>query len=428
MELIDRVSNENTVDYKILVDIYLMLGKNLLSDSNHKFNYDTRYIFRSHVPDFITNNEDKFINEESEEYKEFIKFKIQDYINNQDKYVSKPSFHIIFKLHELFPKSYSILIMYNQMYGIIKSLTVNGCMMRFKHILIDGKMKILKSDVVFDSCLYHAYNIIGIHEHLEYYIKKVFMCREYKLLISELEYLDSYGVSNNHYNNLKWIIFMAVLNEAIDPQDDIIEFDKIIDITQVPPFNSIKFTIYMSWYLLQKLNNKDVPIIDIPDEYLNVNINKIYKYFIVLDTITIKKIIKWISDFDFNSVPDTFTAGCWIDTIFNSDGQFYKANYDYIDNPNYTIRVINNKYKIIEKTILINSDNFFDDLNFDDSNNSDNEVENSNNTSKLSNINVSHVGGTKINGFYKFKISDEIINIITPLPFCKMSYLVRRFI
>lgn len=433
MIILERITNDDTIDYKILIDIYLLLGQNLLSDSNHKFNYDTRYIFRSHIPDFITNNENKFVNENSEEYLQFIKLKIEEYVKNQDKFFSKPSFHIIFKLHQLFPKSYSTLIMYNQMYNSIETLSIDSIFMRFKNIIIDNKMKILKSDTVLDSCLFHAYNIIGIPEYLNYYIEKVFICREYKLLSSELDFLDSYDISDLKYNNLKWLIFKCALEEAIsNSKYGPLELDKIIDVTQIPPINSSKFSIFMSWYLLQKLNNKSVPIIDIPNENINLNINKVYKYFINLDTQTIKKIIKWVITNGIKCDPKLDLLNRYsIDTIFNSEGQIYKTETDYIDNTNYKIKIEDDEYRLILKSRIISSDNYFDNFNFEDyKTESDEETElNDNKTKNNKSSKTAHIGGfNKVDGFYKFKLkNNEIINIISPLPFCKMFYFIRYF-
>ena len=319
------------------------------------------------------------------------------------------------------------------MYNSIETLSIDSIFMRFKNIIIDNKMKILKSDTVLDSCLYHAYNIIGILEQLNYYIEKVFMCREYKLLSSELDFLDSYDISDLKYNNLKWLIFKCALKEAISNKNDgLLELDKIIDVTQIPPINSSKFSIYMSWYLLQKLNNKSVPIINIPNENLNLNINKVYKYFINLDTQTIKKIIKWVIEFDFGSSSDSkldLLNRYSIDTIFNSTGYIYKTNYDYIDNQNYKIKIEDNEYRLILKPQLISSDNYFDNINFNDYETESDEETESNKTKNNKSSKTAHIGGfNKVDGFYKFKLkNNEIINIISPLPFCKMFYFIRYF-
>ncbi len=421
--------NEIQIYNFMLSNIYLFLGSNLLSDSINKLEYSSNFIFLNHIPDFTKNNENIFIEENLDEYKKFIINKIENIYKENISLVIRPCFHIIFKLHELFPKSYTVLIMYNQMYDNIKALPIDSCFIRYKFINSNNEIKTLKSDIVFDSCLFHAYNIIGIPEQLNYYVEKVFMCREYKLLLSELDYLDTYDITTPKYNNLKWLIFKCSLEEATS-SNNFIELDKIIDITQIPPINSSKFSIYMSWYLLQKLNNKSVPSIIIPNEYLHLNINKIYNYFINLDSQKIKAIIKWISDYDFGTTSDSklnLLNRYSIDTLFNLEGQIYKTEYDYIDNTKYIIKVEDNKYKILLKPKLINSDNYFDNINFNDYN-TDSEEE-ANNKKISSNTKTAHIGGfNKVDGFYKFKMNNnDIINIISPLPFCKMFYFIRYF-
>ena len=82
------------------------------------------------------------------------------------------------------------------------------------------------------------------------------------------------------------------------------------------------------------------------------------------------------------------------------------------------------------KPQLISSDNYFDNINFNDYETESDEETESNKTKNNKSSKTAHIGGfNKVDGFYKFKLkNNEIINIISPLPFCKMFYFIRYFL
>lgn len=433
-EIIDTTDIDIDIGISILDNIYVKLGSNLLSDSNYKFEFNSDFIFRSHIPDFIESNEDKFINENSSEYINFITDKINNYYKSEIEYILKPCYQIIFKLHQLFPNSYSTLIMYNQMYDNIKSLSIESTFIFFKCICTNNRILTLKSENVLDSCLYHAYNLIGVKEKIACYFNKVFMCHDYKLLLSEFNFLDTYDISSPSFNNLKWLIFKSGLEQATIPNEyNPINLEQIIDISIIPPISSSKFSIFMSWYLLQKIKNLPVPEIIIEDEYLNLDVNKIYKYFIDIDNLTVRNIIKWINEYDFRltSDPKLFERYS-IDTIFNSKGHIYKTMYDYIDNSKYILKVIKDKYHLFIKPSLIetDTDEFYTQFKHDE-NDDDSDIDINNDEKEYkSNYKISksfiQKGGIQTYGIYKYNIDSDIINIYTVLPFCKIFYFIRH--
>ncbi len=207
-----------------------------------------------------------------------------------------------------------------------------------------------------------------------------------------------------------------------------ISLEQIIDVNTIPHINSSKFSVYMSWFVLQKIKGLSVPEINIADENIILDINKIYKYFIDIDSNTIKNIIKWIDEYDFGNSSDAKTNyfdSCSIETIFNSDGKICKVEYDFIDNTNYLLKIINNEYRLIPKSSLINTD-IYDDLTYFDDTYNDDEQDNDDNIFKSNNNKIIQKGGEKSYGIYNYKIGNDMINIYSVLPICKMFYFIKN--
>ena len=426
----------------ILENIYLYLGENIIENINIK--YKEIFIYREKIPDFITGNELFFTNYNSNDYKTFITNKIKHFFSNEHEYNIIPSSIIWLKLCKLF-NSYSLMIIYNRLFDAIKYFPPTVCFNNYKFIKNEPVNQIfINENEVYSSCLFDAYENFQINEFLCLYFEKIFYTKNYKLLNSELDFLDTHKLNNQKYNNLKYLVFRTGLTQwQFSNKNDMLDFAQIFDIDNPPNYQSIRFSLFVAWALCKKILLKNIsPISYIEDTSLNIN--KLYNYFIYLindNTGLLNKLVKWLDDLDWNEYEKTtLTRGCDelklldsydFNTIFNQDNYLHKAYYDFPSNSNIKIKdvvgdnyILNNMTNQIEKSIFDNIEyleNEDENEDEDDDNNNDN---NEDNKIQTNNNLPNHKGGTnKIIGIYE--LENGLGKIISTVPICKISNIIQ---
>lgn len=435
--MIFDLSDENIEYYTwILENIYLYLGENIVENINVK--YEEKRIYREKIPDFITGNELFFTNYNSDDYKNFISNKIKHFFSNEQEYNIIPSSIIWLKLCKLF-NSYSLLIIYNRLFDAIKYFPPMICFNNFKFIKNEPMNQIfINENEVYSSCLFDAFENFQINEFLCLYIEKIFHTKNYKLLNSELDFLDSYDINKPKYNNLKYLIFRTGLTQwQLSNKNDMLDFTKIFDIDNPPNYQSVRFSLFISWTLSQKILLKNIkPLNYIEDTSLNIN--KLYNYFIYLindNTGMLNKLIKWLDDLDWNEYEKTtLTKGCDqlklldsfdVNTIFNKDNNLYKAHYDFLSNPNIKIKdVVEDNYILYNLTNQIKK-SIFDDIEyFEDEYNNDDKEDNKNQIDNIDkNLQIQKGGNNKIIGIYE--LENGLGKIISTVPICKIANIIQ---
>ena len=441
----DFMDDHNDYYTWLLENIYLYLGDNIVNSINMK--YSEISIMRSYIPDFIIGNEIFFINHNSTKYKTFVSKKITHFFSNEHEYKIVPICIIWLKLCKLF-SSYSLMIMYNRLLDAIKYFPYEICYNNYKY-LEKPKNKILVSEnEVFSSCLFDAYENFQLNEFLCLYIKKIFGMKNYKLLNSELDFLDIHNLSKSKFDNLKYLVFRTGLTQwQLRNKTDMLDFSQIINLDIQPNYNSIRFSLFISWALSQKILSKNISQISYIED-TTLNINKLYNYFIYLindNTGLFTNIIKWIKNFNWDEYDKTISSeGCDnlklldsfdVNTIFDLNNCLYKVYYDYPTNPIIKIKdVVGDSYIIekltnkIEQNIYDNIDYLENDLNEieDNLNETENDnIETNSFSQNLSNQKSSNQkgGNNKILGIYK--LENELGKIISTVPICKISNIIQ---
>lgn len=418
----------------ILNNVYLNLGTNIVDEID--IQYNEKFLYRAQIPDFIIGNEAYFKNYESDEYKNYIIDKIKYFFGHEYEYKIVPACIIWLKLDKLF-NSYSLMIMYNRMLDAIKYFPSEICYYNYIYIKENPENKVIKDEEkVYSSCILDAFECFQINNFLTVYIKKIFGMKNYKLLNSELDMLDTHDLNYSKYDNLKYLVFRTGLTQwQLSDKTEMMDFSQVLDYQNPPNYNSIRFSLFIAWALCQKILNKNVNKINYVYD-TTLNINKLYNYYIFLindNTGLLLKIIKWLDDLDWDKYEETTeTRGCDVmklldtydySTLFNPSSQLYKAYYDYPTNQKIKIKdVINDEYMIENRTQNIENtiyDNLSDDLN---NNLNDNEIE-ENNDDEQNNKLYKQVGGYDIIGIHNFT-NNDIGKIISSVPICKISNII----
>lgn len=418
----------------LLENIYFYLGDNIVN--NIKVQYKEMLIYRAKIPDFITGNEIFYKNFQSNEYKTFISNKIKHFFNNEYEYNLIPSPIIWLKLSKFF-NSYSLMIIYNRLLDVIKYFPPTVCYNNYKFIKNEPQNQIIVNDEeVYSSCLFDAYENFQINEFLCLYIEKIFFVNNYKLLNSELDLLDTHNLNDTKYDNLKYLVFRSGLVQwQLINKNEHKDLTKLFNLNDLPNYQSIRFSIFISWALCQKILGININQISYIED-TTLNINKLYNHFIYLINDTtglLVKLIKWLDEFNWNEYDETtITKGSDklnlldsfnINTIFDSNFQLYKAYYDYPTSLNIKIKdVINNNYILIDLSNNIEQ-SIYDNL---ENNNivetySDDELNNNNITNQQENIQKG--GINNIIGVYE--LENKSIKIISMVPICKIANIIQ---
>lgn len=423
----------------ILKNIYLNLGADVVDEID--IQYNEKFLYRSRIPDFIIGNEDYFKNFESNEYKNFITDKIKHFFGHEYEYKIVSACIIWLKLNKLF-NSYSLMIMYNRMFDAIQYFPYEICYNNYIYIKENPENKIIKDEEkVYSSSLLDAFECFQINEFLTVYIKKIFGIKNYKLLNSELDILDTHDLNNSKYNNLRYLVFRTGLTQwQLSDKTEMMDFSQVFDYQNPPNYHSIRFSLFIAWALCQKILNKNINKINYIDDTI-LNINKLYNYYIFLindDTGLLMKIIKWLDDLDWDEYEETTeTRGCDMlklldtydySTIFNSSSQLYKAYYDYPTNPKIKIKdVVDDEYEI-QNTFLNIESSIYDNLTTDTIDDLDDDTieendEDNNEENNIGNRNK-QMGGMDIIGIYELK--NNMGKIISTVPICKISNIIKH--
>jgi hypothetical protein len=434
----------------LLNNIYINFGEKIVNETDIVNEIDIKYkenfLYRANIPDFIIGNEIYFKNHESNNYKTFISNKIEHFFSNEFEYNIVPACIIWFKLSKLF-STYSLMIMYNRCLDAIQYFPHDICYNNYKYIKETPENKIIENeDTVYSSCLFDIYESLQLNNFLTTYIKKILGMKNYKLLNSELDMLDTYNLNDLKYDNLKYLVFRTGISQwQLVDKSDMIDFSKLFDFTTPPNYKSIKFSLFMAWLIAQKILNK--PVIKLNYiENTTLNINKLYNYFIFLindDTGLFIRLIKWLDELDWDGYEETTVSGGSdtlklldsfdVNTIFNESNQLYKAYYDYPTNPKIKIKdvieseyVIENQIESIESSVY---DNLDIEINSDEDNNdningeSNEKLNNNNNEYNLSggcDLNIDIIGITEL--------SNDVGKIISTVPICKISNIIQWII
>lgn len=422
----------------LLTTLYVNLCNNIIEDINindlfnsdnspseYNFNhiltnnYDEGFIYRSYTPDFITGNESQLKDYKSIEYKNFMLNKIKHFIGNEYEYKIKPSLIIILQLHSIFPSCYPLMMIYNRALDNVKYASPEKCYYSFEYIKDTPSNKIMMHDKVLGSAIYEAYNILKIPEFFFTYLLKIFNIKNYALINSEIDYLDTYDLEDQRFNNLKYMIFEGLLYQWLYVDRTLIkDLSKLFDISNIPTFKSARFSIYMAWALSQKILGYEIEKINIIDD-TTLNINKLYNYFITLlndDSDILPKLIQWIKNYDWSMDSTKHSGGRDekklleehdINNLFNSEGNIYKTYYDYISSPESNIKI---KDAIDDEYIYeINSNNITNkiEIEYDNDNNDKQKI-------------ILQKGGF---GQYIYNHDTKIISIV---PVSKIYYIINK--
>ena len=429
------MDDHNKYHIWLLNNIYLNFGYNIINEID--IQYEETMIYRESIPDFITGFENHFINHESSNYKNFIANKITHFFSNEYEYNIVPACIIWFRLSKLF-STYSLMIMYNRCLDAIEYFPPKVCYNNYKYIKDTPENKIIvNDDKVYSSCLFNVYEHLRLNKFLALYIEKILGLKNYKLLNSELNTLDTNDLSNSKYDNLKYLVFRTGISQwQLSDKSDMIDFSKLFDLHVQPGSNSIRFSLYIAWAISQKILNK--PFIKL--NYIqdtSLNINKLYNYFIYLindDTELLNRIIKWLDELDWDGYEETTVSGGSdklklldsfdVNTIFDSSNNLYKAYYDYPTNSKIKINdVIDGEYvyqiKVIESSVYDNLDINDSDINEQDETNNEEDKVNTNQEQTL-------LGGLDIIGITN--LPNDMEKIISTVPICKIANIIQWII
>ncbi len=326
----------------ILENIYLDLCQKDITDEELEFNSNCLYL--SVIPDFIENNEEKFINHKSNEYIEYIRKCMDDLYNLKISCTFKPSILILIKLTTLFKNEFDDCNLDFLFTKIVKYISY----LHSDLLLINSKNTIdinnnIYYDYVLQSCIMQFYESLGCSEDLGctegfynfcdkiFYIKK----SNYYLLSSELDFIDkNHNLNSQQYNNLKFNLFLGVLSQlALVDKDNRFEPLEFINPNNPPSPNSIRFVIFLAWYIHQKVAKKSSQYNNLfVGVDMNININKFYIMFFVVDDDTFEKIFNIIDDKRIDNL-DIMNNKYDINDIFDSDNNFITNKLDYEIHP-----------------------------------------------------------------------------------------------
>lgn len=341
--------NNTNINCKILEDIYINLffkEENIDDD-----------IFNSLVPDYIENNEDKFVNFTLNDYKYFILNLIYPK-KNYIQYTNKPSILIIFKLINLLAKKFedNLIWIYNKTLHKIQYYDPNYYFQNTININSVDKYIDKELNYIIGSSVYEIYNCNLPEEYFYEFCWRLFYIekKSYHLLVKEFDWIDNNLIlNNNKYNNLKFNLFLGVLEQfKILSQTERFDFNSLIDLLDPPNPKSIKFPLYMGVYVYNKLINNKIDDVFINfDNFENdiLNIDKFFSLLILLDSKTLEIIFNYIDELNSDVFIDSNTND--INKIFDDMNNFIMSAYDYKTDNNLYDKINNNEIKFSQQLI-----------------------------------------------------------------------------
>ena len=344
--------SEDKLDYFILENIYLDLCRKIIQDDN--LEYNSNYIYLSTIPDFIENNEQFFVNHQSQDYKIYIKDKINHYIKNKNLYVHKPAIIILLKIIDIFDgeqEDDELIILYNRLLNMINYMHPEYLFINEDYVVNNKSFELVTNQNVKASSIIQVYNNLPLLEDFNKFVKKIFQQdkKNYDLLLSEFNMMDTYDLNNQKFNNLKFNIFLASLEQFLIIKPEPLDLSYFFDLNNLPNTKSIKFSVFMAWYIYNKVVNNNKIKMDVISDY-SLNINKFYNYLIILDNNQMKQLINHILDINLSILNnDKFN----IDELFNDKNEFILNKDDlnlnqFIERTNSTI----NKELLKNKTYV----------------------------------------------------------------------------
>ncbi len=333
-----KIDDSGENDMFILETIYLKLCMNLYSEKEedlellNKFNISC--IFHTNIPDFIENNELGFTSYKSDNYTQFIKNKINDYVNEKTKFVLKSSILVLIKILTIFENDYdriTFMILSNKVLNTIKYLNPNSLLIT-KEVNTSKNPPILTYDYVLQSFLFQMYKEIKNLEAVYDFCEKLFYINKsnYHILASEFDYIDRhYNLNEQKYNNLKFNLFLGSLSQlSVVNENKRFNHLDFIDPNNPPNSNSIRFPIYVSWCFYLKALNKIVDTSKINFTNLELRIDKFFFVILMLNNDLFHKIFKYLMDpdIDIDFISDSKYN---INEIFDSNNNFITNEADY---------------------------------------------------------------------------------------------------
>lgn len=343
----------DNIDKFIFKNIYLDLCQKDITDE--ELEYNSNFLYLSVIPDFIQNNEEKFINHKSNEYINYIQTCMDDFYYNKKSFILKPSILILIKLTTLFENEFddcNLDFIFTKIVKYISYFTSNLLFINSTNLL--GMDEVTEYNYVLQSCIMQFYESLGCVEDLGctegfynfcdkiFYIKK----SNYHLLSSELDFIDkNYNLNSQQYNNLKFNLFLGVLSQlALVDKDNRFEPLEFINPNNPPSPNSIRFVIFLAWYIYQKVAKKSSQYYNLFDEVdMDININKFYIVFFIVDDNVFEKIFNIIDSKQTNNL--VMKNKYDINDIFDSANNFITNKLDYEIHPIIDKNIIKNNHE-----------------------------------------------------------------------------------
>lgn len=332
----------NNIDKFITENIYLDLCQKDITDEELEFN--SNYLYLSVIPDFIENNEKKFINHKSNEYIKYIQTCMDDFYYNRKSFILKPSILILIKLTTLFEKEFDYFNLDFIFTKIVKYISYNKSNSLFINSTnLLGTDKITEYNYVLQSCIIQFYESLDYLEGFYNFCDKIFYIKKsnYNLLSSELDFIDkNYNLDSQQYNNLKFNLFLGVLSQlALVDKDNRFEPLEFFNPVNPPSPNSIRFVIFLAWYIYQKVAKKSLQYDNLFDGVnMDININKFYFMFFIVDDDIFEKIFNII---DSKRTDNLVMKNKYdINEIFDSENNFITNKLDYEIQPTFDKDII----------------------------------------------------------------------------------------
>ncbi len=319
--------SKDKLDYFILENIYLDLCRKVIQNNN--LEYNSNYIYLSTIPDFIENNEKYFNNHQSQDYKTFIKEKINHYIKNKNLYTHKPAIIILLKIINIFDEEQEddeLIILYNRLLNMINYMHPEYLFINEDYVSNNKTFELVTNRNVKQSSIIQVYNNLPLLEDFHKFVKKIFQQnkKNYDLLLSEFNMLNTYDLSHQKFNNLKFNIFLSSLEQFLIIKPEPLDLTYFFDLNNLPDAKSIKFSVFMAWYIYNKVVNDKKIKINVINDY-SLNIDKFYNYLIVLNNKQLKIIIDHVLKPEVNILNKNKYD---IDELFNENNQFILNDND----------------------------------------------------------------------------------------------------
>jgi hypothetical protein len=261
-------------------------------------------------------------------------------MNHKDKYTHKPAIIILLKIINIFDEEQDddeLIILYNRMLSMINYLHPEYLFINEEYLLdIDKTFKLISNKTVNQSSIIQVYDNLPILEDFHKFVKKIFQQdkKNYDLLLNEFNMMDTYDLNHQKFNNLKFNVFLASLEQFFLIKPEPLDLKYFFDLNNLPNYKSIKFSVFMAWYIYNKVVNNQKFKLNIISDF-SLNIDKFYNYFIILNN----KQLKIIVDYVLKSEVKILNKNKYdIDELFNENNQFIlndnDLSFDFIHEKN----------------------------------------------------------------------------------------------